>query len=175
MSDLHFWREGFWVLSLAVCGCYTATELWRRAPWEAVCWDSANQELRGSARGRIFPCVPYSTLHWASPARCILCWVHFCFVLLWLSLCSAIHEKHDCKWGSVVPIQLLEWQTCQQFLEQNFYRNLLNFIPFWKKISPQVSLWSHSITQHLDEESLPEHIAKSTSRELATRFCFTPP
>lgn len=183
VGDLYFWREGFWVLSLAVCGCYMATELWRRAPWKAVCWvgynlssESVNQELSGSARGRISPYIPCSTFLWASTARCILCWVDFCFDLLWLSLCSAaIHEKHDCKWGSVVPLQILEWQSCQQFLEQNFYRNLLNFILFWKKMSPQVSLWSHSITQHLDEESLPEHIAKSTSRELATRLCFTPP
>lgn len=108
--------------------------------------------------------------------RCILCWVDFWFDPLWLSLCSAaIYEKHDCKWGSVVPKQFLEWQTCQQFLEQNFYRNLLNFVLFWKKMSPQVSLWGHSITQHLDEESLPGHISKSTSRKLATRLCFTPP
>lgn len=183
MSDLCFWSEGFWVLSLAVCGCYIPTELWRRAPWKAVCWvgyklssESVNQELGGRARGRITPYVPYSTLYWTSTARCILCWVDFWFDPLWLSLCSAaIYEKHDCKWGSVVPKQFLEWQTCQQFLEQNFYRNLLNFVLFWKKMSPQVSLWGHSITQHLDEESLPEHILKSTSRKLATRLCFTPP
>lgn len=66
--------------------------------------------------------------------RCIL-------MDLWLSLRSAaICEKRDHKRGSVVTKQSLEWQTCQQFLEQNFYRNLLSFILFWKKMSPQVSV-----------------------------------
>lgn len=98
--------------------------LGRIQPLQWVCKSRAE----GQCKGRISPYMHYSTLHWASTARCILCWLDFCFDVLWLSLCSAvIHEKHDCRWGSVVPKQFLEWQTCQQFLEQNFLQKLFEF------------------------------------------------